>query len=139
MAESAKMIKKVEHLQVEIETAFSELIHARWAGTDSAWRPAIDFFENDKAFFIEADLPGINPDDVQLKAEELTVTICGKRKNMVSINKGVSIISERATGKFCRTIHLHCAIDVNNAQAQFKDGVYEIYLPKKVSSCSTNN
>jgi len=131
MAESEKAIKRVDSLQKEIENTFSELIHSRWAGTDTAWRPAIDFYETDNAFLIQADLPGISAENVQLKADELSVTICGKRHNMISINRGFTIMSERSSGKFCRTIHLPRPIDVNKAQAQFKDGVYEIFLPKK--------
>jgi HSP20 family molecular chaperone IbpA len=40
-------------------------------------------------------------------------------------------MTERASGKFCRTIQLSEPIDVQKAKAQFKEGVYEIYLPKK--------
>lgn len=130
MASPQRSIRRVESLQKEIEETFSELIHTRWAGTDKSWRPAIDFYETASEFLILGDLPGIPENDVQFSADETSVTICGKRQNMISISKGFALMSERASGKFCRTIHLPKKIDVNRAQAQFKNGVYEIVLPK---------
>lgn len=130
MSEAGKAIRRVDSLQKEIEDAFSELIHNRWSET-SAWRPAIDFMETDDAFLVLADLPGMDPSQIKFEAEPWSVTICGERETMISTIKGRNLMSERATGKFCRTIRLPSPCDVNKAQVQFKNGVYEIVLPKK--------
>ncbi len=130
MADAGKAIRRVESMQREIEDAFSELIHTRWAGSRS-WVPAIDFLETEDAFLVLADLPGMDPSQVKFEAEQYSVTICGARESMISISRGKHLMSERATGRFCRTIRLPSPCDVNKAQVQFKNGVYEVLLPKK--------
>lgn len=130
MADTGKTIRKVDFMQKEVESAFSELIHTRWAGSFN-WRPAVDFMETDDAFLVLADLPGMNPSQVKFEANQWSVTICGERESMVSITKGKQLLSERARGRFCRTISLPSPCDVDKAQVQFKNGVYEVVLPKK--------
>lgn len=130
MADAGKAIRRVESMQREIEEAFSELIHTRWAGT-KPWVPAIDFLETDDAFLVLADLPGMDPSQIKFEAELWSVTICGTRESMISISRSKRLMSERAKGRFCRTIRLPSPCDVSKAQVQFKNGVYEILLPKK--------
>lgn len=130
MSNSGKAIRRVDSLQREIENAFSELIHTRWAASTS-WQPAIDFYETEEAYLVMADLPGMDPSQVKFEADEKSVTICGIRQSMISITKGRNLLSERATGRFCRTIRLPGPCDVDNAQVQFKNGVFEVVLPKR--------
>lgn len=130
MSDAGKAIRRVDSLQKEIEDAFSELIHTRWAGIKS-WVPAIDFLETEDAFLVLADLPGMDPSQVKVEAEQYNVTICGNRETMISLSKGKQLMTERASGRFCRTIHLPSPCDINKAQMQFKNGVYEVVLPKK--------
>lgn len=82
-------------------------------------------------FLVLADLPGMDPSQIKFEAEPWSVTICGTRESMITISRGKQLMTERAKGRFCRTIRLPSPCDVSKAQVQFKNGVYEILLPKK--------
>ncbi len=131
MENAGQRIRKSGFLQSEIEAAFSELIHTRWSIVEPSWNPAIDVYETDEAYLIEADLPGIDSSHVQMQPQERSVTICGTRKVLLSFNKGRTLVTERAKGCFRRRIELPGPVDTRKAKARFIDGVYEIILPKK--------
>ena len=95
------------------------------------WAPAVDFTETDEAFTIEADLPGLKKDDVEVVAEEDTLTIRGERKMERKAGENKRRHYERRTGKFERTFHIRDGFDADKIQAKFEDGVLRVVLPKK--------
>lgn len=95
-----------------------------------SWMPRIDIQEVDEAYVITADLPGMSEDDIGVTVEGETVVITGARKADASREaKGWKHI-ERPVGKFQRTFHLPAAVNVNAVEAQYRNGVLTVNVPK---------
>lgn len=96
----------------------------------SNWRPAVDIKEEQDRFVIYADLPGVNPKDIEVTMENGVLTLRGERKDeMVEDKEGFHRV-ERVRGTFYRRFSLPDTADADRIQANGKDGVLEIVLPK---------
>jgi HSP20 family protein len=95
------------------------------------WTPSVDVTTRGDDLVIEADLPGINPDDVEIEAEGNRLIIRGETRDERSDEdkeRGYKY-SERRYGSFYRTIPLPEGVSTDNAQANFKNGVLEVTFP----------
>lgn len=100
----------------------------------SWFKPSINLAENDKQYEVTVDLPGIKPDefDVELKHGDLWIT--GERKEE-SEEKGKKWHRlERRYGQFRRVIRLGEDVDAEQVDAEYKDGVLRIIVPKTENS-----
>ncbi len=118
-------------LQRHIDEMFEELIYRPWAiSTSGSWRPPLDIHETADAYLVQLDLPGMPPDDVQILATDSSLTIHGQRRILPP--PGVLFQQcERPGGAFQRTVNLARAVDPQRAHAEYRHGVYTIFLPKK--------
>lgn len=130
-----KPIRLTFDLDQQIERAFSELIDEKWgkAGGEG-WHPAIDIFDVGNAYLIEAELPGIQPEDVEVLVEDSWVTICGTRRSTQRVQSGQQIWTERRHGSFCRKFLLQEPVDTGQISVTQQEGVYHIRLPKRRSA-----
>lgn len=94
------------------------------------FNPRLNFVENDKAFEVSVELPGINEKDIHLSLEEDTLTIQGEKKNEKKEEKNDVYRMERSYGTFQRTIALPSGVEEEKIEATFKKGVLNIILPK---------
>jgi HSP20 family protein len=99
------------------------------ARTPNAWVPSIDVMQRNNELVIRADLPGMNPDDVDVEVADNAITISGERKQEHVEESGSVYRFERTCGAFYREIPLPEGAIVNQAKAAFKDGVLEITVP----------
>ncbi|MCD6364284.1 MAG: Hsp20/alpha crystallin family protein [Planctomycetes bacterium] len=99
-------------------------------GRAREWAPAIDVTQNDEAFVITAEVPGLSADDIKLSAEDNTLTIAGEKKDSQEHREQNHCIVERRFGSFERKISLPSDIDSDNIQAECKDGVLTVMLGK---------
>jgi HSP20 family protein len=120
--------------QRQIDELFREVIQQPWenAETGSAWQPAIDIYETEEAYLIEADLPGVESADVQVRVDGPLLTICGTRKSSQESQHLHGIYCERASGRFCRTVLLQHPVDQARMTMECKQGIYHIRLPKQL-------
>ena len=95
-------------------------------GLSSMWSPHIEVSERNGKLLIEADLPGIKRDDINVRIEQDAVIIQGQRQQQQSSNERGYYRSERSYGSFYRTIPLPEGVDAESASATFRDGVLEI-------------
>jgi HSP20 family protein len=95
----------------------------------AAWAPAIEAFEKDGRFVVKADLPGLSPEDVRIDANDDSITISGERRFENEAEEGGVYRSERAYGRFSRTVPLPEGAKLDDAHARFDNGVLEISLP----------
>jgi HSP20 family protein len=95
------------------------------------WAPAVDIYEQDGTLVLKAELPGVDPKEVQLNVENNVLTIRGERKLENEVKKENYHRVERAYGSFTRSFHLPNTVDTNNIKAEFKDGVLKVSLPKR--------
>jgi len=99
------------------------------ARTPNAWMPSIDVMQRNNELVVRADLPGMNPDDVDVEIGDKAITISGERKQENVEESGSVYRFERTCGTFYREIPLPEGAIVNKAKAAFKDGVLEITVP----------
>jgi len=96
----------------------------------SQWRPAVDIKEDDSQFTILADIPGVDPKDIDVTMENGVLSIKGERQNEhVEENNGFRRV-ERNSGSFYRRFSLPDTADAEKIEAKCKDGVLNIVLPK---------
>ncbi|MEQ8289609.1 MAG: Hsp20/alpha crystallin family protein [Gammaproteobacteria bacterium] len=96
----------------------------------SHWRPAVDIKEETNRFLITADLPGVDPKDIEITMENGVLTIKGERTSEATEEKEGYKRVERVSGTFYRRFSLPDSADAENIEATGKDGVLTITLPK---------
>jgi HSP20 family protein len=96
-----------------------------------AWNPAVDIYETDQNLVIKAELPGIDPKDVDIRVEDGTLYLKGERKHEKDVKEGNYHRVERSYGSFTRTFSLPNSVDVDNIKADYKDGVLSLTMAKR--------
>ncbi len=94
------------------------------------WSPAVDIPENAERYTLDAELPGMSKEDVQVTLENNVLTIRGQKKANTEQKEGDVHRIERRYGSFERSFTLPATVDVNRIDAQYKDGVLTLTLPK---------
>jgi len=122
--------RDVMSLQNEMNRLFETLQPGDVGGGNGAWTPFLDLVEQDDQFLIEVDLPGIQPEDVDVTLDQNLLTIRGERKTSSILTQENVRRSERRYGSFLRTISLPSHVDADAIQADFADGVLRISVPK---------
>ena len=108
--------------------------------TSGKWAPAVDIAEKDDHFLIEADVPGVEPKDIEVSMENGYLTVKGERENETKEEQDGYSRVERLHGSFYRRFNLPETADFENITAasnkgvlQIKIGKSEIEKPKKIT------
>lgn len=97
----------------------------------------IDVKEQDKAYVVHAEMPGIKKEDIHVHVDGPMVSISAERKQEKEVKEGELLLRvERSFGKVSRSFQLGQDIDDGAASAKFTDGVLELTLPKKAAAQS---
>jgi HSP20 family protein len=111
------------------EDAFSRLLTE--PQSNRPWSPAVDIYETENELVLKADLPGIEPENVDVRVENQTLTVSGERKfEAKESGKGFHRI-ERSYGSFTRSFSVPNTFDTGSVAASFKNGILTVSLPKK--------
>lgn len=98
------------------------------------WLPPVDIYETESAFVVEADLPGVHQENVDIQFDRNTLTISGTRAaTLPSREKSGQLrvfSSERLSGGFSRSVRLPEHVDAERIEATFTDGVLMVNVPK---------
>jgi HSP20 family protein len=94
------------------------------------WVPPVDLVEAEDHFVLKADLPGLSQDDVSIEVQDGTLTISGERKAEHEQRERGWYRIERSFGSFSRSLTLPEGVNPEGIQAEFKDGVLEVQIPK---------
>lgn len=92
--------------------------------------PAIDMSETDKAYKITAELPGLDPENVEVTFDDGLLRIAGEKREEHEENERGYRLSERSYGSFERLIELPSAAQGDRVKAKFKNGVLTVAIPK---------
>ena len=99
---------------------------------DGASIPRLDLLENEQAFEIEAEMPGVEKEDLKVAIDHQRVTIEGECRKANERREGENVVySERSARKFMRSFTLPAEVDEGAAQARLDNGVLHLTLPKK--------
>ncbi len=136
-----------ESLHREIDRLFDDFgLDLRWPSRRSlfaaeplfrreltwAKMPAADVVENDKAYEITAELPGMDEKNIEVKVTDGVLTMKGEKQEEKEEKKKDYYLQERSFGSFQRSFELPESVDTDKIEASFKKGVLTVTLPKKV-------
>lgn len=120
------------HLPREVERLFDEIIHRPWGFCREirGWNPSVDLYETAEAFLLEADLPGVKAEDVEVEIEDHELVLRGSRSLEKEHREGQFRTMERSSGHFMRRMELPESVDKDAIKAEFHDGVLRVIIPK---------
>lgn len=102
--------------------------------TRAFWSPALDCYVKDNNFVVRADIPGVDPKNIEISIMGNMLTIKGERRGEVEEKKGGYLFHEAAYGTFERSFTLPEGVDVTNVHAIYKNGVLELTMPAKAEA-----
>lgn len=103
-----------------------------WNGAENAPDIRIDVFENDGAYRVKADIPGVDKKDIDVSINDNLVTISAEVRRETRQKDGDrEIVTERSYGQAYRTFTLPVAVSSDAADARYENGVLTLTLPKK--------
>ena len=112
--------------------AFSPLFTEREGELSTrAWAPAVDIFETEDNIVLKAEVPGVEPKDVEVRVEDNTLYLKGERKFEKETKEENYHRIERSYGSFARSFALPNSIDGEKVAAEYKDGLLTLTLPKR--------
>ena len=98
----------------------------------------IDVSENEKAYTVHAEIPGVNKEDIQVGVDGNQVSISAEIKNVSEVKEGSRVLrSERYFGSVSRAFSLAQDVDASTVSAKYANGVLELVLPKRTVAGST--
>ncbi len=99
--------------------------------TTTVWSPPVDIYETENDVVVKAELPGVDPKDVDLRIENNVLTIRAERKVDQNIKEEMYHRMECCYGTFTRTFSIPTIVDEDKIKAEFKNGILTVTLPKK--------
>jgi len=99
-------------------------------GNETQWRPLADITESDQEYLIKAELPEVKKEDVKITLDDNVITISGERKKEKETRNSNEIRIESFYGTFTRSFVLPDNVDSKAIQAESKDGVLKVHVPK---------
>jgi HSP20 family protein len=100
------------------------------------WSPAVDIYETEHRFIVNAELPGVKWHDMDVRINDNVLTIKGERKLSVEVEREYFHRMERNEGGFLRSFLIPGTIDYENMEAVLRHGVLIVTIPKKASCAS---
>ncbi len=126
---------RADHFPREFSRAFSRLFDVEDGDQSdvvtSQWAPRVDIREEDKRFVIAADIPGIDPKDIEINMDKGVLSIKGERKSEQMSEDGKYTRVERVHGVFHRRFALPDSANPDGISATGRHGVLEISIPKR--------
>jgi HSP20 family protein len=95
------------------------------------WAPAVDIYETENELVVKADLPDVNPQDLDIRVENNILTIRGERKFESNAHEDNYLRIERAYGFFSRSFSLANSVNSEAIQAEYHNGVLTLSIPKR--------
>ena len=111
------------------DSFFEEGLRSRVEGEEE-WLPALDRAETDNEIVVKAEVPGMDPKDIDISLSDGMLTIKGEKKQEREEKESDYHLIERSYGAFSRSVQLPKEVQRNKIKASYKNGVLSITLPK---------
>lgn len=126
----SSMLRELQQELFPVLSAWSDAQSQALSQEGLVWTPKVDIKEEDKGFVVYADIPGVNPKEIEIEMEGNNLILKGERKSEKE-EKGKNYYrSECTMGKFYRQFTLPESVDSSKIHATAKHGVLIIHLPK---------
>jgi len=120
---------EMETLRSQMDRMFDAIAGLdRESGTD--WTPAIEIQDREDSLILRAEIPGVDAKDIDIQVAREAVSIAGEHRYEKKTQEKGFFRSELRYGSFQRTIPLPIAVENTQVQAEFKDGILKLTLPK---------
>lgn len=141
---SRRMENEMSSLQREMNNLMSTFL-TRWDsnvpqvfGSGTGMFPSIDLKEKDNKYTLDADLPGMSEQDIDIDFRNNTLILKGEKKNEKETKDENMVCVERSYGSFRRDIPFDHEIDQDNIKADLRNGVLHVELPMKEKNQTTH-
>jgi HSP20 family protein len=122
--------RTLRDLQREVDSIFDGFFGGSDDDSSAVWAPRTDLSETDDELRIRLDVPGMQKDDITINLQNNTLTVSGERSSERKEEGEEYVRVERAFGNFHRTFTLPNAVDQENVEATYEDGVLTINIAK---------
>jgi len=117
-----------------LDRLFSDSLASRNTETKPSWRPAVDVTETPQEIVVQAEVPGMEKEDLDLTLSEGLLTIRGEKRAETKAENARSLRGERRYGSFSRTLRIPATVVVGEIDASYKNGLLTVRLPKRVAA-----
>lgn len=121
---------ELEAFRREVDRLFREFFGEERAPVTRGWSPVVDIYETPAEVIVQAELPGVKKEDLQIELSDDRLTLKGKKERPEEAENATYHLLERTYGEFERSFVLNVPVDIEKAEATYRDGVLVIRLPK---------
>lgn len=121
-------------LQRDMDRIFARLGSAERASESVAWMPKIDVKRTGDDVTVRAELPGIDPENVEIELTDNVLTIRGERKVEEEKEGEGWLVRESSFGAFERSLTIPEGVDPASITASYTDGILEVHVPKALEA-----
>jgi len=122
----------VNTLQDQFNRLFNDVFDRKGEESSlTAWAPAVDIYETELELVVKADLPEVDPKDLEIRVENNILTIRGERKFEKKVNEDNYLRVERAYGSFARSFTLANTVNSDAIKADYQNGALTLTIPKR--------
>jgi HSP20 family protein len=119
-------------LQEQVNRLFSDAFERHNQESSlSTWAPAVDIYETEHELVVKADLPDVDPKDLDIRVENNVLTLRGERKFEKKVNEDNYLRVERTYGSFSRSFSLSNTVNAEAIKADYQNGVLSLSIPKR--------
>jgi HSP20 family protein len=124
-------ISRSSHLHEHLNRAFGEGFGRSDESNLTTWAPAVDILETEGELVVKADVPDMDPKDLDIRVENNILTIRGERKFQKEVIENNYLRVERAYGSFSRSFSLANSVNAEAIKATYENGVLTLHIPKR--------
>ena len=119
-------------LQEQMNRAFGDTLSRLGQEANlTSWAPAVDILETEHELVVQADLPDVNPEELDIRVENNILTIRGERKFAKTVKPSNYLRVERSYGTFTRSFSLPNTVKSEAIKADYQNGVLKLSIPKR--------
>lgn len=125
------LVSTHDHFSQLFNETFARAFGDQQEVSPRAWVPPVDIGETEDSLVLKAELPGIKPDDVEIRVEDNTLYLKGERRFEKEVKEENLHRVERSYGTFSRSFALPSSIDSDKVKAEYQNGILTLSMPKR--------
>lgn len=124
--------REFERVRREMDRLWDSFLEGglRKRGEESEWLPSLDVAETKNELVVKAEVPGMDPKDIDISLSDGVLTIKGEKRQEKEEKEADYHVAERSYGSFLRSVQLPKEVQSDKISASYKNGILRITLPK---------